>query len=266
MTSVIFQEIIRTFDHNLHLQGRQCILLLDNASSHAVTGMQLTGMQLTNLKLHFLPPCTTSSIQPLDAGIIRAFKAHYRRQLVQLYVNCAEEGRIQTVDLCQALKMIRLAWRNVTASTVKNCWHHTGILPCDNAVTATDNDEDDMTLAEIQQLIHRLDPAAGPNAAAEYVSIDREVETMQELDDDTIVDIVSTSREESCNGAEDDVDGQDKSEPAPVTSREACTALASAIRFYEGAGNVKALDSLWDMLSELQRQRHITQNRHHVLF
>ncbi|XP_064410192.1 tigger transposable element-derived protein 6-like [Latimeria chalumnae] len=186
MTLVIFQEIIRTFDRDLCFQGRQCILLLDIASSYTVTGMQLT-----NLKLHFLPPCTTSSIQPLDTGIIRAFKAHYRHQLVQLYVNCAEEGRIQTVDLCQALKMIRLAWRNVTASTV-NCWHHTGILPCDN--TATDNDEDDMTLAEIQQLIRRLDPAAGPNAAAEYASIDREVETMQELDDDTIVDSVNITR------------------------------------------------------------------------
>uniref|UniRef100_H3BBU1 HTH CENPB-type domain-containing protein n=1 Tax=Latimeria chalumnae TaxID=7897 RepID=H3BBU1_LATCH len=260
MTLVIFQEIIR-FDCDLRLQGRHCILLLDNASSHAVTGLQLT-----NLKLHFLPPCTTSSIQPLDAGIIKAFKAHYRRQLVQLYVNCAEEGRIQTADLCQALQMIRLAWRNVTATTVKNCWHHTGILPCDNAVTATatdtdEHDEDDLTLAEIQQLIRQLDPAAGPSAAAEYVSIDREAETMQELDDDTIVDMVSTSREESCDGAEDDVDGQDKSEPepAPVTAREACAALATAIRFYEGAGNVKALDSLWDMLSELQRQRHITQ-------
>uniref|UniRef100_H3BCF5 HTH CENPB-type domain-containing protein n=1 Tax=Latimeria chalumnae TaxID=7897 RepID=H3BCF5_LATCH len=113
MTSVIFQEIIRAFDHDLRFQGRHCILLLDNASSHAVTGLQLT-----NLKLHFLPPCPTSSIQPLDTGIIRAFKAHYRRQLVQLYVNCAEEGRIQTVDLCQALQMIRLAWRNVTATTV----------------------------------------------------------------------------------------------------------------------------------------------------
>ncbi|XP_064413042.1 tigger transposable element-derived protein 6-like [Latimeria chalumnae] len=247
MTSVIFQEIICAFDRDLRLQGRHCILLLDNASSHAVSGLQLT-----NLKLHFLPPCTTSSIQPLDAGIIRAFKALYRRQLVQLYVNCAEEGRIQTVDLCQALQMIRLAWCNVTATTVKNCWHHTGILPCDNTTTATDeHDEDDMTLAEIQQLIRRLDSAAGPNAVAEYVSIDREVETMQELDDDTIVDIVSTSREESCDGAEDDVDGQDKSElePTPVTAREACAALASAIRFYEGAGNVKALDSLWDMLN-----------------
>uniref|UniRef100_H3B962 HTH CENPB-type domain-containing protein n=1 Tax=Latimeria chalumnae TaxID=7897 RepID=H3B962_LATCH len=51
---------ICTFDRDLHFQGQQCILLLDNASSHAVTGMQLT-----NLKLHFLPPCTTSSIQRL---------------------------------------------------------------------------------------------------------------------------------------------------------------------------------------------------------
>uniref|UniRef100_H3ALF5 HTH CENPB-type domain-containing protein n=2 Tax=Latimeria chalumnae TaxID=7897 RepID=H3ALF5_LATCH len=189
MTSVIFQDIIHAFDRDLRLQGWHCILLLDNASSHAVTGLQLT-----NLKLHFLPPCTTSSIQPLDSGIIRAFKAHYRRQLVQLYVNCAEEGNPQTVDLCQALQMIRLAWHNVTATTVMNCWRHTGILPCDDAVTATDTDEhdkDDLTLAEIQQLIRRLDPAAGPSAAADYVSIDREVETMQELDDDAIVDMVS---------------------------------------------------------------------------
>uniref|UniRef100_H3AGR8 DDE-1 domain-containing protein n=1 Tax=Latimeria chalumnae TaxID=7897 RepID=H3AGR8_LATCH len=117
MTLVIFQEIVRAFDRDLHFQGRHCILLLDNASSHAVTGLQLT-----NLKLHFPPPCTTSSIQPLNAGIIRAFKAHYScTRTVQ------EKGRIQTVDLCQALQMIRLAWHNVTATTVMNCWHHTGI-------------------------------------------------------------------------------------------------------------------------------------------
>ena len=34
---------------------------------------------LTNIRVHYLPPNTTAHLQPLDAGIIRSFKAHYRQ-------------------------------------------------------------------------------------------------------------------------------------------------------------------------------------------
>jgi len=106
MTTTIFQEITKAFDRDMSLQKRHCILLLDNASSHGATGLQLT-----NVKLHYLPPCTTSSIQPLDAEIIKSFKAHYRRQLIKLYLVCAEEDSPQTVDVRHALQMVRQAWR-----------------------------------------------------------------------------------------------------------------------------------------------------------
>lgn len=39
----------------------------------------LCGYQFKNLICMFLPPNVTSVIQPLDQGIIVAFKAHYRR-------------------------------------------------------------------------------------------------------------------------------------------------------------------------------------------
>ena len=55
-----FGDWLRAFDHKMH--GRRVLLLLDNASSHAVT------QTCYNVKIKFLPPNMTAHIQPLDAG------------------------------------------------------------------------------------------------------------------------------------------------------------------------------------------------------
>ena len=51
---------------------------------------------LTNVKAHFLPPNCTSVIQPLDQGIIHAFKYIYRKLIVKFILLCAEEEREYT--------------------------------------------------------------------------------------------------------------------------------------------------------------------------
>ena len=75
MLATIFQEWLKDFDHQiLHKhKGQHVLLLVDNCSSHKVLGLNLQCVDL-----HFLPPNTTSRIQPMDAGIIMAFKRHYR--------------------------------------------------------------------------------------------------------------------------------------------------------------------------------------------
>lgn len=52
-------------------------MFLDNAPVHP------PAIELENIKLKFFPANTTAAIQPLDQGIIRNFKAHYRRCLVK---------------------------------------------------------------------------------------------------------------------------------------------------------------------------------------
>ena len=70
MTGVLFQEFLKRFDCHVR---RRVILVIDNARSHICENLQLS-----NVKVISLPPNTTSKLQPLDAGIITAFKMHYR--------------------------------------------------------------------------------------------------------------------------------------------------------------------------------------------
>ena len=47
---------------------------------------------LRNVELYFLPPNATYKIQPCDAGIIRAFKVHYRRRFYSSILQIIEVG------------------------------------------------------------------------------------------------------------------------------------------------------------------------------
>jgi hypothetical protein len=71
---------------------RHIVLLLDNAphippdtTKEVLMGFDV--YRLSNITLIFLPANTTSIVQPLDQGIIAAFKAHYRAQLVQFVIS-----------------------------------------------------------------------------------------------------------------------------------------------------------------------------------
>jgi hypothetical protein len=58
--------------------GCNVLLIMDNCSAH-ISLMQLASVvTLRNTTVFYLPPNTTSKIQPCDAGIIRSFKAYYR--------------------------------------------------------------------------------------------------------------------------------------------------------------------------------------------
>ena len=62
MTSHIYESWLRDFDRDMKLQDRKILLLVDN---------------LTKIEVEFLPPNTTSILQPMDMGIISCLKKVY---------------------------------------------------------------------------------------------------------------------------------------------------------------------------------------------
>lgn len=78
MTSVLFFDWLRRLSGYVTSSDitRKVLLLLDNCSAH---GSAQSLPFLDNVEVLFLPPNTTSRLQPLYAGIIAAIKARYRK-------------------------------------------------------------------------------------------------------------------------------------------------------------------------------------------
>ncbi|UYV69419.1 hypothetical protein LAZ67_6003528 [Cordylochernes scorpioides] len=109
MTSSIFQEWLLQFNKQLVSEGRRILMLLDNATSHCVPNDGLS-----NIKIHFLPPNMTASLQPLDSGIIKSFKAQYRKLQPQKMVELADAHLPTELGLDYAVRYCKMAWDSVS--------------------------------------------------------------------------------------------------------------------------------------------------------
>ena len=77
-TSLTMTKWLKSWDRELRTNNRKILLLMDNARVHP----KAEDLELTNIRIHFMPPNTTSLIQPCDAGIINSFKCHFKDQLI----------------------------------------------------------------------------------------------------------------------------------------------------------------------------------------
>ena len=141
MTSAIFNGWLRNFNQRMRSMGRRVVLTMDNASCHKVMNASpevLFGMEvyrLSNVTVVMLPKNTTAVVQPMDAGIIRSFKARYKEwlceQLFQLYEAVDWSGDLSKVRPNVGRCVIEAAriWNSIPDGLIYNCVRSTGILP-----------------------------------------------------------------------------------------------------------------------------------------
>lgn len=140
MTSSLWVEILTDFDKSLN---KDVVLFVDNASCHKIPDEVI----FKHITIHYMPPNTTSLIQPLDQGIIRNFKVHYRSSLIRKQLLALEAGMSleqfsKSVNILQALQIIKRAWWLVTPTVINNCFRKAGFLNC----AEDSNDEDCETI------------------------------------------------------------------------------------------------------------------------
>ncbi|GET55951.1 CENP-B homolog protein 2-like [Rhizophagus irregularis DAOM 181602=DAOM 197198] len=158
---------------------------------------------LSNVKVHFLPPNTTSFLQPLDQGIIYSLKAQYRKLLCQNRIQAYdfyEEGDPipPPIDIFDSINLIADAWKKVSKKTILNSWAKAGILPNNNMEDSECSDnsdyEEDNIGHELQSLIDELG-FVDPLAVNDYINIDNRTSAEEELSLQEIVDVVKGTNE-----------------------------------------------------------------------
>lgn len=135
-------------------------MFLDNASSHSHE------LRLSHVQLKFLPANTTSVLQPLDQGIIRAFKARYRKLMIKSLLSKIEQTEsaselCKEISILDAIYWISKAWNDTKDSTIVKCFRLAGFSTDNNndvpdETEDEDDEEDDIPLIQLARQLREL--------------------------------------------------------------------------------------------------------------
>ncbi|GBM38546.1 hypothetical protein AVEN_110211-1 [Araneus ventricosus] len=146
---------------------------MDNATSHP------DYLKLKNINLVFLPPNTTSMLQPLDQGIIRSFKVGYRelllRHVLSQISSCkSSQELVKSISGLDAISWTTSALKKVEPGCVLKCFKKAGFFSTSEVVTDSTTEENENELAD---LVANLDSNF---TVEEYVNIDDDLSIEEE--------------------------------------------------------------------------------------
>ena len=169
MDSQTFEEWVHKLDQTFPVEGKKIALLIDNCPAHPSVP------DLTNVQLVFLPPNTTSVLQPMDQGVIRSLKAHCQGRVVRRLCRALDKTEtLPKIAILQAMKILVSLWKAVSAQTIVNSFRKAGITPEAQNASITDADDPFLVLKESLQQLLDIDSNMVPEGVTPESLIDVE--------------------------------------------------------------------------------------------
>ncbi|XP_061923676.1 tigger transposable element-derived protein 1-like isoform X2 [Entelurus aequoreus] len=196
------------------------LLLLDNAEGYTVD------LSFDGVHIEFLPPNTTLQIQPMDQGVIRAFKALYTQSILQNLVDAKDSDKNFTLKaywrdytIASCLLNIQRAVSEIKSETLNVCWkkmwpevaHDKGLSPDEVHRYAVDK------VVKLAKMLR----GEGFNDMTS-VDVNELIDThSQPLSDEDLKELMTSAREEEEQeqlGVEEDAEMKKKQQQLPVTT------------------------------------------------
>lgn len=159
------------------------LLLIDNAPSHPV-------LDHPNIQVQFLPPNTTSLIQPLDQGIIATFKMYYIKQAFKYILDSIEERNLTVMDawknytIMHCITHASKAVKQLRTSTLNACWRKIWPECVESGSSVTDSS---VVCSEIITLSHAIGGEGFDNMATADIE---ELMIEKPLDEEDLLEVV----------------------------------------------------------------------------
>ena len=186
MDSTLFEEWVRELDNQFEQENRKTAFIIDNYTAYLETG------GLKTIDLFFLPPNTTSVLQPMYQGIICSLKARSRTKVVQKMIEAIDGNKpLPSISVLDAMKMLVLSWDEVTDKTVQNCFRKAGFCEIeeDDAVS----DDPFAALKDTVTQLINMDKTFEKVTVEDFASFDNMLVSTQEpvSDEDILADFLS---------------------------------------------------------------------------
>lgn len=224
MTIELFKEWLLDLNNDMMKQNRKILLLIDNCTAHNKIP------ELTNVSVQFLPPNTTSRLQPLEQGIIKNFKVFYRKEIVTRLLDCMDENRQHTVSILDAINITHKSWKNVSLATIRNCFAHCGFYREDEQLEADVTSEPSLHVPASDWFRALGEQGAGSLTFMDFVQIDDEVAISSTSVDDDILDL--SQHVHGDLGSQDDDDGVDDDRPPRLISFRQAQSHIRELRYF----------------------------------
>lgn len=224
MNEDLFSAWLRDWDRQLRAQNRRILLLLDNATSHGVEGIQLSQIELA-----YLPPNTTAILQPCDQGIIALAKRHYKKKMnnfileeIESLTDANAEILAKKITLLQAIQFWKDAWDMVSEVAIKNCWKRSKLREWEGTPSELIDHEGEITfnLPYDTALIEQ------------WIAFDSNLQTEAPTTEGDIIEEVKEKFQKDDQSEDEEEEEEDDScEVNPVTCKEVNNALEVLNRF-----------------------------------
>lgn len=201
----------------------------------------------------FLPPNTTSKLQPMDAGIIAAVNMRYRRRQLERALDFIDLGEVNiyNIDQLTAMRWLKTVWEELPGHVIFNCWKHTILLNeklTASTIDSTDNASTVCAEGELQNLVDTLVTPVNQMSIMSLINAEDPMECTEEFSEDIVVQGLIEEIVNKGDGESDGVVDDEASIPMPSVT-EQLRAIAQVKRLFEvhpevwGAGG-RTLNSL----------------------
>ena len=256
MNTELFEEWVREQDEKFENKGRKVALIIDNCPAHPVIE------NLKSITLYFLPPNTTSALQPRKQGVIWSLKSKYRTRIIQKVLAAIDPGKqLPVISILEAVKVLALSWSEVSKETITNCFTKPGFSE------DVYSEEDDNPFFQFREALDKL-WAHGQDGLPfeDIVNVDRDVQVTEGLltEEEIVEEIRNIFDEENEN---DDVGIAKRSEDIPIkpNSQEGFRAIETLLDYsvFTNSGKIGKLATKMSSMVEkenlkLKRQKKIT--------